>query len=172
MDIPSPQNDLLSYRVYRSWDGEEYEPIGTRPGWSCRYVDFVGGSGKKAFYKVSSIDVHHNESPRSEAATGATRPFDDEKLLDMVQEGCFRYYWEAANADSGMAVEILPGDPNLVATRRQRLWDHGARRCHRARVRHARLQASSECSRSCDSSSEPIDFTVPGRIFSMAARAA
>jgi hypothetical protein len=33
----------------------------------------------------------------------------------MVQEGCFRYYWEAANSESGMALEILPGDTNLVA---------------------------------------------------------
>ncbi len=107
--------DLVGYRVYRSLDGRSYEPIGTRPGWSRRYVDFVGGPGKKAFYKVSSIDVHHNESPRSDAASGSTRLLDDEELLDMVQRGCFRYYWEAANPDSGMAVEIVPGDENLVA---------------------------------------------------------
>ena len=30
--------------------------------------------------------------------------------LDMVQQGCYRYYWECGNPDSGMAVEVLPGD--------------------------------------------------------------
>ena len=33
----------------------------------------------------------------------------------MVQQGCYRYYWECGNPDSGMAVEVLPGDENLVA---------------------------------------------------------
>jgi hypothetical protein len=33
----------------------------------------------------------------------------------MVQEGCFRYYWEGAHPNAGMAIEILPGDENLVA---------------------------------------------------------
>ena len=33
----------------------------------------------------------------------------------MVQEACFRYYWEAAHPNAGMAIEILPGDKNLVA---------------------------------------------------------
>jgi hypothetical protein len=110
------EDDLIHYRVYRSWDGQDYVPIGTRPGWSCRHVDFVGGPGKSAHYKVSAIDVHHNESQLSASATATTRALNDDQLLDMVQEGCFRYYWEAANSDSGMAIEIRPGDPNLVAT--------------------------------------------------------
>jgi hypothetical protein len=112
---PNPAGDVLSYRVYRSWDGRDYQPIGTRPGWSCRFVDFVGSPSKTAYYKISALDVHQNESLFSNAASGTTRPFSDEELLDMVQEVCFRYYWEAANADSGMAVEILPGDSDLVA---------------------------------------------------------
>ncbi|MCI0332770.1 MAG: hypothetical protein L0228_06065 [Planctomycetes bacterium] len=112
---PCGGDDLKCYRVYRSWDGQDFQPVATRPAWSCRHVDFVDGPGKRAHYKVSAIDVHDNESPPSTAAEGTTRDFDDEQLLDMVQEGCFRYYWDAANADSGMAVEILPGDSNLVA---------------------------------------------------------
>src|SRR4030095_8358566 len=38
-----------------------------------------------------------------------------EELLTMVQEACFRYYWDAAHPVAGMAIEILPGDENLVA---------------------------------------------------------
>jgi len=33
----------------------------------------------------------------------------------MVQSGCLRYYWEGADTNSGMAVEITPGDEDLVA---------------------------------------------------------
>jgi hypothetical protein len=113
---PAVADDLLSYRVYRSWDGQNFEPIGARPGSSCRYVDFVGGPGKSAHYRVSSIDAHQNESPPGNVASGSTHALDDNELLDMVQHGCFRYYWEAGNSDSGMAIEILPGDSNLVAT--------------------------------------------------------
>jgi len=39
----------------------------------------------------------------------------DEELLTMVQEACFRYYWDGAHPVAGMAIEILPGDENLVA---------------------------------------------------------
>jgi len=112
---PCPDSNLLSYRVYRSWDGNKFEPVGTRPSWSCRYVDYVGGPGKIASYKVTAIDVNQNESALSDVASATTRALDDDALLDMVQQGCFRYYWEAANTDSGMAVEIVPGDENLVA---------------------------------------------------------
>ena len=33
----------------------------------------------------------------------------------MVQEACFRYYWDGAHPDAGMAIEITPGNDNLVA---------------------------------------------------------
>lgn len=112
---PGSESDLLSYRIDRSWDGEVFVPIGTRPSWSNRYVDFIGEAGKRAHYRIRAVDVHQNESPASAVATAETRAFNDEQLLDMVQEGCFRYYWEMANPNSGMAVEILPGDENLVA---------------------------------------------------------
>ena len=39
----------------------------------------------------------------------------DDELLSMVQEGCFRYYWEGAHPVAGLAPEILPGDPSLLA---------------------------------------------------------
>jgi len=112
---PGSDGDQLGYRVYRSWDGKNYEPIASRPARSCRCVDHVGGPGKTAYYKVSAVDLDGNESPLSEPARGTTRALDDEALLEMVQRGCFRYYWEAANPQSGMAVEIVPGDENLVA---------------------------------------------------------
>ncbi len=112
---PNPESDLLSYRIYRADDGERFLPIATRSANFTRHVDFVGGPNKTASYKISAIDGENQESPLSEAVRGTTKPLVDEQLLDMVQQGCFRYYWDAANRDSGMALEVIPGDENLVA---------------------------------------------------------
>jgi hypothetical protein len=109
------EGDLLRYQIYRSWDGEKYVPIGIQQGQFSRFVDFVGEPVKTAFYKISAIDLSGNESALSSAVSASTRAFSDDELLDMVQEGCFRYYWEAAHPNAGMAIEILPGDANLVA---------------------------------------------------------
>ena len=111
----NPASDLLRYQIYRSWDGAAYSPIGIQKGHLNRFVDFVGEPGRRASYRVSAVDLSGKESPLSLPAFATTRPFNDDELLDMVQEGCFRFYWEAANHNSGMAVEILPGDENLVA---------------------------------------------------------
>lgn len=112
----STSPDVLAYRIHRSLDGGELVPVGTqRDAWT-RYQDFVGGPGTSALYKVSAIDVHGNESPLSPPSpVVSTRALSDDELLDMVQLGCFRYYWEAAHPRAGMAPEILPGDENLIA---------------------------------------------------------
>jgi exo beta-1,2-glucooligosaccharide sophorohydrolase (non-reducing end) len=111
----NPESDLLRYQIYRSWDGEKFVPIGIQQGQLNRFVDFVGEPGRKAYYRISAVNISGNESPLSAAVSASTRPFSDDELLDMVQEGCFRYYWEGANSNAGMAIEILPGDDNLVA---------------------------------------------------------
>jgi hypothetical protein len=106
---------LRYYKVYRSFDGKTYEPIGIQRGTPTRYEDFFGESGKTASYKVSSVDMTYNESALSAEVSAATHTLSDDELLTMVQEGCFRYYWEGAHPIAGMAIEILPGDENLVA---------------------------------------------------------
>ena len=112
---PNDEVDVVSYRIYRSVDGKRFAPHATRPGCFQRYVDFVGAPGKTFHYRISAIDLDNNESLLSAAVTGTTQKFDDDALLDMVQRGCFRYYWDAANRDTGMALEVVPGDENLVA---------------------------------------------------------
>ncbi|MFT3868905.1 MAG: glucoamylase family protein [Nibricoccus sp.] len=116
---PSSAKDLLSYRILRSSDGKTYEPAGTQDGAWTRFEDFVpveAESGPKTFYyKVSAIDIAGNESPPSSAGSDRLRPADDDALLTMAQEGCFRYYWEAAHPNAGLAPEVLPGDENLIA---------------------------------------------------------
>jgi hypothetical protein len=109
------ESNLLSYQIYRSWDGAIYHPIATQQGHLKRYVDFVGEPGRKAYYRISAVDLAGNESPLSPPASGSTRQYTDDELLDMVQEGCFRYYWEGAHPHAGMALETIPGNDSLVA---------------------------------------------------------
>jgi len=110
---------LQYYKVYRSSDrssdGQPYSAIGIQRGDRTRYEDFLGASGKSASYKITAVDVNGNESPASPEVQASTRALSDDELLTMVQEASFRYYWEAANPNAGMAIEILPGDKNLVA---------------------------------------------------------
>ena len=107
--------DLLAYRIYRSWDGKMFEPAGTQQGSRTRWVDFVGAPARQAYYRVTALDLAGNESPPSPAAQGSTRVFTDDELLSMVQEACFRYYGEGGHPVAGLAPEVLPGDPNLLA---------------------------------------------------------
>ena len=113
---PAPDINGVSYRIHRSLNGRDFTPIATRPANYARAVDWIGRTGQTASYRVSAVDVTGQESPLSSAASGQTRKFNDAELLDMVQAGCFRYYWELAHPVAGLAPEIVPGDRNLIAT--------------------------------------------------------
>jgi exo beta-1,2-glucooligosaccharide sophorohydrolase (non-reducing end) len=60
------------------------------------------------------VNSSYKESALSETISGSTRAMSDDELLTMVQEACFRYYWEAAHPNAGLVIEILPGGKNLV----------------------------------------------------------
>lgn len=112
---PATDDDVLVWRIYRSENGTDFTPVATQRGNWTRFPDFTGAPGRTFHYKVSAVDLAGNESPLSAAVTATTRPFSDSELLDLVQEGCFRYYWEAGHPNAGMAPEILPGDEHLIA---------------------------------------------------------
>ncbi|HEX7062952.1 MAG TPA: glucoamylase family protein [Woeseiaceae bacterium] len=113
---PSESDDLLAYRVYRSTDGEIFEPVGTQQASRARFTDYVGEPPHEAVYRVTALDLAGNESAASKVSERArTRPFSDDELLTMVQEASFRYYWEGGHPIAGIAPEVLPGDPNLLA---------------------------------------------------------
>lgn len=111
----SPEADVLAYRIYRSWDGQDFQPVAMQRGDWPRYQDFTSEIGRTAHYRISAVDLAGNESALAAPVNATTRPLSDEELLDMVQLGCFRYYWEAGHPNAGMAPEITPGDPNLMA---------------------------------------------------------
>ena len=111
----SADTDLLHYRIYRADVGRSFVPIGIQKPGRQRYVDFLGASGRTASYRLTAVDVNDNESAPSPAVQAATRALSDDELLTMVQEASFRYYWDGAHPHAGMALEIQPGDENLVA---------------------------------------------------------
>lgn len=103
------------YQIYRSWDGKEFTAIGIQQAGRNRYMDFIGAPARTAWYRITALDEAGRESPATATVSATTRAFTDEELLTMAQEGCFRYYWDAAHPNSGMALEVQPGDENLCA---------------------------------------------------------
>jgi exo beta-1,2-glucooligosaccharide sophorohydrolase (non-reducing end) len=104
------------YVIYRSLDGRDFEPVGIQVADIGRYSDYLGKSGITARYKVAASDWQYRNSSFSPAVSASTREFSDDELLTMLQEACFRYYWEGADPNSGMAHENIPGDDRIVAT--------------------------------------------------------
>jgi len=104
------------YIVYRSSDGKDFQPIGIQVRGINRYTDFIGKANLKAFYKVAASDRSYRESRSSDSVSVTTRELSDDELLTMLQEECFRYYWEGAHPTSGMTLENIPGDDRIVAT--------------------------------------------------------
>jgi hypothetical protein len=107
---------LGRYVIYRSLDGRNFEPVGIQLPGTQSYSDFLGKAGVAAQYKVAASDRQYRQSPLSNAAGASTREFTDDELLTMLQEACFRYYWEGADPHSGMARENTPGDDRIIAT--------------------------------------------------------
>lgn len=109
-------DDLQHVRIERSVDGGPFEPVGTqRPG-RGRYADVPGRPDVTATYRVRAVDYDRNVSEPSATVRARTRSMTEDELLTMVQRASFRYYWEGAHPNAGLAVENRPGDPNLVAT--------------------------------------------------------
>ena len=113
---PVQSPSLARYVIYRSTNGQDFQPIGIQRPDTNRYSDFLGKSGTTARYKVAAADWNYRASPLSNSASATTREFSDDELLTMLQEACFRYYWDGADSHSGMARENIPGDDRIVAT--------------------------------------------------------
>ena len=80
-----------------------------------RYTDFTGVTGKTYSYKISFLNYQYKETGLSNTVSATTKAMTDDQLLTMVQEACFRYYWEGAENTSGLAKENIPGRNNMIA---------------------------------------------------------
>ena len=69
-----------------------------------------------ATYRVKAVDRSYRQSALSGPATAATKELSDDELLTMLQEACFRYYWEGAHPVAGATLENIPGDERIVST--------------------------------------------------------
>jgi exo beta-1,2-glucooligosaccharide sophorohydrolase (non-reducing end) len=109
-------NRLAYYLVSRS-TGTGFQPVGIEEPGIHRYTDFLGAPGIRATYKVAAVDKQYRRSQFTLPVSAETRPLTDDELLSMLEEECFRYYWEqGSHPVSGMALESLPGDGRIVAT--------------------------------------------------------
>jgi exo beta-1,2-glucooligosaccharide sophorohydrolase (non-reducing end) len=115
---PIEDERLARYVIYRSLEGGPFRPIGIQVPGVHRYSDYVGKLNQAAQYKITTQDRAYRESPPSEVVGASTspHPMNDEELLTMVQQACFRYYWEGAHSIAGMARENLPGNDEIIAT--------------------------------------------------------
>jgi len=102
-------------QIHRSFNGEDFQPIGIQKAGIQRYTDFVGERNEKVFYKIQFITRSYQTSAFSAITSASTYRMTDEDFLTMLQEACFRYYWEAAHPHAGLSLENIPGDENLVA---------------------------------------------------------
>lgn len=112
----SGDDDLYYYIIHRSMDGKNFHPVGIQYVDPNRLADFVGRSGQEYSYRISAVDNNYNESELSSPVKATTQTLSDVELMDMVQEASFRYYWEGAHPEAGMALENRPGNEDLVAT--------------------------------------------------------
>ncbi len=113
---PVKNDDLQSYVIYRSLGGRKFQPIGIQLAGVNRYMDFVGRSDVKASYRVKAVDRAYRQSAFSDVVSASTRELSDDELLTMLQEECFRYYFEGAHPVAGTTLENIPGDDRIVAT--------------------------------------------------------
>jgi hypothetical protein len=111
--IESPE--LEYYLVYRAIADEAFRAIGIQQPPFNRYVDYLGEENLAVSYYITAVNHRYEESPASKTFSGQTRAMSDDEVLDMVQEAHFRYYWDGAEPESGLALECIPGDKNMVA---------------------------------------------------------
>ena len=112
---PADKNIKL-VKIYRSENEVDYNAVGVQQPYINRYADFTGETGQRYSYKISFLNNNYQETKLSEAVASATKTMTDDELLSMVQEACFRYYWEAAETNSGLAKENTSGRQNMIAT--------------------------------------------------------
>ena len=113
---PIADTGVRYVKVYRSTDNKNFKAVGIQSRFTSRYADYTGATGKKYSYKISFLASDYSESRASPPVSVATKAMSDEALLTMVQEASFRYYWEGAETNSGLAKENIVGRKNMIAS--------------------------------------------------------
>lgn len=100
------QEGISSYEIWVSTDNNKFAKRATVE--DTLYLDFVNDLGKNLnlHYKVVSIDPTGGSSDLG-MAPATTRDFSDEELINMVEFYTFRYFYQGAEPNSGMAPERI-----------------------------------------------------------------
>ena len=115
---PNPESNVSGYEIYRSADGgQTFTRKGVAPADLCMFTDDLRtlGNNLQVKYCITALNNVGDPSVFSDTVTAITHVFDDEELLDMVQEATFRYFWDYGHPASGMARE-RNGSENTVTT--------------------------------------------------------
>ncbi len=81
-------------------------------------LDWTGAAqiGTTFQYKIKAVATNGMESEFSDAAEATPQMMSDEALMEMVQHATFRYFWDYAHPNSGLARERNNGNDNIVTT--------------------------------------------------------
>jgi len=105
----------LSYRIFASFDtGQSFQQrIETNVS---SYMDFLSDSerNRNVVYRIVAVEQGVESEPTEK--TVEIRDFSDDELLDMVQQYTFRYFWDGAHQETGMALERSNGNGRTAAS--------------------------------------------------------
>ena len=111
---PFSDEQVKYVKIYRTENGKTI-PVGIQSPLINRYTDFTGVTGRQYSYRISFLNNLYEETKFSNTVSAETKAMTDDQLLTMVQEACFRYYWEGAEKVSGLARENILGRTNMIA---------------------------------------------------------
>lgn len=102
-----PVNDpnLNGYNIYRSrYINGSVIKLNTSVHTVSVYSDFFGDNTRPYFYYVTPV-INNSEREASVKVTATPYTMDNEQLLTSIQLATFRYFWDFAHPDCGMARE-------------------------------------------------------------------
>lgn len=104
----SSATGVTGYQLFRSDNGGQSFSLlkALGPG-NENYIDWTGDEGANISrqYTIRTLAEGGMIGSYSDTLTASTHIFSDEALLDMVQRYTFRYFWDFAHPQSGMARE-------------------------------------------------------------------
>ncbi|MDA3905516.1 MAG: hypothetical protein PF484_05510 [Bacteroidales bacterium] len=114
---PLVDKNIRYIKIYRSIkDDNNYQAVGIQSPWIPGFTDFIGDNKSTEFsYRITFLDDNYKETSFSNIMSAKTKIMTDEDFLDMIQESNFRYYWEGAEVNSGLALENIPGRNSMIA---------------------------------------------------------
>ncbi len=114
---PLTDTNVKYIKIYRSNLDGTFKAVGIQLPSISGFSDYVGETSQTDFsHKITFLDSNYNESTFSNSVTSKTQTLTDEGFLDMIQEANFRYYWDGAEPNSGLAYENIPGRTSMIAS--------------------------------------------------------